>query len=141
VIFTWTQETHSNNITLVPSQNADHRVYCKHLSDKGRGFPLSVPGPNLALPTKYRENGTSIGDVGVFYGTGGFAFCFNMFLPADHEINEGRVPNGFIPFDKSKVERTIEKSAFGGSCLATSCLKPSDSRSIFNAYSKCIRSG
>ena len=84
------------------------------------------------LPTEYRRNGVSIGDVGILYRTGDFASLFNIFLPADHEINRGRVPNGFIPLDKSKVERAIKKSIVydRGSCLASSSLRQTDLSSV-----------
>jgi hypothetical protein len=86
----------------------------------------------MMFPTEYRRNGVSIGDVGILYRTGDFAFLFNIFLPADHEINEGRVPNGFIPLDKSKVEKTIKKCVVydRGSCLASSSLRRTDSSSV-----------
>jgi len=86
----------------------------------------------MTFPDEYRRNGVSIGDVGILYRTGDFAFLFNIFLPADHDINIGRVPNGFIPLDKSKIEKTIKKSIFydRGSCVASSSLRQTDSSSV-----------
>ena len=79
----------------------------------------------MTFPREYRRNGVSIGDVGILYRTGDFAFLFNIFLPADHDINVGRVPNNFVPLDKSKVEKTIKKCVVydRGSCLASSSLR------------------
>ena len=85
----------------------------------------------MSSSTEYRRNGISIGDVGIInLTTGKFIFLFNILLSADHEINEGRVPNGFIPFDKSKAEKTIERSIVHDRCLASSVLRPSDSPSV-----------
>jgi len=86
----------------------------------------------MMFPDEYRRNGVSIGDVGILYRTGDFAFLFNIFLPADHEINMGRVPDGFIPLDKSKIEKTIKKSVVydRGSCVASSSLRQTDSSSV-----------
>ena len=87
----------------------------------------------MMLPKEYRRNGVSIGDVGILDpATGYFAFLFNIFLPADHEINEGRVPNGFTPLDKSKVQKFITQSILYdcGSCLASSSLRQTDSSSV-----------
>ena len=86
----------------------------------------------MTFPHEYRRNGVSIGDVGILYRTGDFAFLFNIFLPADHDINMGRVPNSFVPLDKSKVEKTIKKSVVydRGSCLASSSLRRTGSSSV-----------
>lgn len=117
--------------TRRPSQNAEYDIYYNQLLVKKRGTPLWEPGPNMVFPIAYRRNGISIGDVGILYRTGDFAFLFNIFLSANHEINEGRVPNGFSPLDKSKVERNIRKCVVydRGSCVSTS-LRRTDSSSV-----------
>ena len=81
----------------------------------------------MMFPTEYRRNGVSIGDVGILNPTSGdFTFLFNIFLPADHEINEGRVPNGFVPLDKSKAEKTMKRCIIPDHCLASSTLRRTD---------------
>ena len=83
-------------------------------------------------PIEYRRNGVSIGDVGILYRTGGFTFLFNIFLPADHPINEGRVPNGFLPLNNSIDNRSIQRCVtFGpGSCIGSSSLRRISSSSV-----------
>lgn len=84
----------------------------------------------MTFPVEYRRNGVSVGDVGVLDPiSGDFTFLFNIFLSADHEINEGRVPNGFIPLDKSKVEKTMKRSVLYDRCLASSSVRRADSGS------------
>src|ERR1700689_5481630 len=107
--------------TTEHSEHAEYEIYYKYLRLKQRGTPLWVPGPSRTLPTKYRRIGTSIGDVGIFdLSTGCFNFLFNIFLPADDEINKGRVPRGFMPLDMSKVEKAIHENIVydRGCCLA-----------------------
>jgi len=83
------------------------------------------------LPTsEYRRTGVSIGDVGILDSRGDFAFLFNIFLPTSHEINEGRVPSGFIPLDKSEVEKTIKKSVVYERCIGSSSLQWTGSSSV-----------
>jgi hypothetical protein len=74
----------------------------------------------------------SIGDVGILYRTGDFAFLFNIFLPANHEINRGKVPDRFIPLDKSKLETAIKRRVIydRGSCLASSSVRRTNSSSV-----------
>ncbi|KAJ6480649.1 hypothetical protein DFH09DRAFT_857236, partial [Mycena vulgaris] len=62
-----------------------------------RGFPLYVPGPQINLPAAYRRRGVAIGDVGRVTPQGIFDFFFNMYLPADHPINDNEVPEDFHP--------------------------------------------
>ncbi|KAJ7620023.1 hypothetical protein DFH06DRAFT_72134, partial [Mycena polygramma] len=61
------------------------------------------PGPNLAehIPVSHRQNGISLGDVGIITPNGVFDFFFNIFAPRDHPLNgEGKnVPDGFSPCD------------------------------------------
>jgi len=73
-----------------------------------------IPGPNMKLPQEYRRNGIRIGDVGILYRSEGFSFLFNIFLPADHLVNEGRVPDGFEPIDFSQVNIDVEQSVVYG---------------------------
>jgi len=83
------------------------------------------PGPNMMLPKEYRRDGVRIGDVGIIYRSEGFSFIFNIFLPADHPVNEGRVPDGFEPLDFVQVKKDLEKrTVYGrGHHLASSSLR------------------
>jgi len=84
-----------------------------------------IPGPNMKLPMEYRRNGIRIGDVGVIYRREGFSFLFNIFLPADHPVNKGRVPDDFEHFDFGQVEMDLEEViVYGkGHHLASSSLR------------------
>ncbi|KAF7328031.1 Pleiotropic drug resistance ABC transporter protein [Mycena kentingensis (nom. inval.)] len=76
---------------------SDTDLYCEQLWPKRRGFPLYVPMPQRNLPPEYLIEGVSIGDVGMVTPEGFWDFFFNVFRPADHPINVGRVPEGFTP--------------------------------------------
>ncbi|KAJ7158518.1 hypothetical protein C8R46DRAFT_393683 [Mycena filopes] len=62
-----------------------------------RGFPLYVPGPLENLPDEYQVRGIAIGDVGRITPEGIFDFFFNIYLPADHPVNDDDVPENFYP--------------------------------------------
>ncbi len=64
-----------------------------------------IPGPAMNLPMDYRRRGIGIGDIGILYCAEGFKFLFNIFLPANDPINDGRVPEGFKPLDHSKLQQ------------------------------------
>ncbi len=94
----------------------------------------------MSLPKEYRKSGVMIGDVGILYRSGDFDFLFNVLHPADHEINMGRVPEGFYPLDNSeinKINKNIKKSiVYGpGSCLASSSLRRSSNVDSSNSSS------
>jgi hypothetical protein len=123
------QDYSSNIPTSGPSENAEYDIYFNYLLVEKRGIPLWEPGPNMRYPIEYRRGGINIGDVGILYHTGYFAFLFNIFLSADDEINRGRVPDGFIPLDKSKVEKNI-KIYDHGSCLVSASVQRTGSSSV-----------
>jgi len=99
---------------LIVTARADHEIYSSQLLTKKRGYPLWVPGPGMQLPIEYRRRGVSIGDVGIISSAGGFDFLFNIFLPADHPINDGMVPQGFSPLSCQGLERHIERTIIYG---------------------------
>jgi len=103
----------------------DHDIYYGHLLLAGRGSPMWRPGPNMRLSKEYRKNGIGFGDVGIIYRSEGFSFLFNIFLGADHPVNEGRVPHNFKPFDFGKVNGDLEKTIVyeRGDHLASSSLR------------------
>ncbi len=73
-----------------------------------------IPGPDMNLPTEYRREGIRIGDVGILYCSEGFSFLFNIFLAADHPINEGRVPPGFEPLNLSNLKHKLKQQVVLG---------------------------
>lgn len=88
---------------------ADHELCCTQLLIKKRGYPLWVPGPGQLLPIEYLREGISIGDVGIISSLGTFDFLFNIFQPADHPINRGRVPRDFSPVSLEEVMLDIRE--------------------------------
>ena len=74
-------------------------VYARRLLVKGLGYPLWVPEPNNFLPAEYQDTGVRIGDVGRVTSKGSFDFLFNICLPPDHPINDGRTPDHFETID------------------------------------------
>ena len=118
---------------IVP--RADYEIYYNQLLAKKRGSPLWVPGPGMQLPVAYRRRGVSIGDVGLIYCSGGFDFLFNIFLPADHPIHRGRVPEGFHPLGFAEIEDDIEKTIIYG---ANSYLASSTLRKTSGVNSECV---
>ncbi|KAJ6506270.1 hypothetical protein C8R47DRAFT_112296 [Mycena vitilis] len=82
---------------LLDDTSSDAEVYCSQLRRRGRGSPIYVPGPQNHDPAEYQVRGINIGDVGRITAEGAFDFFFNIYLPADHPINNNHVPNNFIP--------------------------------------------
>ena len=72
-------------------------MYERHLTLKGRGFPLWIPQPNIQLPIPYRAKGVCIGDVGIVTALGGFDFLFNICRTRDDPINPEELPDNFAP--------------------------------------------
>ena len=106
---------------IPPTVRAGYDIYYYQLLAERRGSPMWIPGPDMNLPTEYRREGTSIGDVGILYCSEGFGFLFNIFLPADHPINRGRVPPGFEPLNLPIRERESRKQVvFGPKSYLTS---------------------
>jgi len=91
-----TQIESIQSITMEPnlSQLYQRRLKSKH---PHLGEALWVPQTNRSLPTPYRQSGIRIGDVGLVNREGGFDFLFNICLPHDDPINDGRVPDNFEP--------------------------------------------
>jgi len=106
---------------IPPTVRTGYDIYYYQLLAERRGSPIWIPGPDMNLPTEYRKEGTRIGDVGILYCSEGFGFLFNIFLPADHPINQGRVPPGFEPLNLSKLEHELKKQVvFGPKSYLTS---------------------
>jgi len=88
-------------------------IYRQHLAETGRGIPIWPPGPSSTLPGAYRRRGVAVGDVGILMPSGRFDFFFNIYLPADHNINQQGVPAGFSPFPKLQPSDIDRNSEFG----------------------------
>lgn len=85
----------------------DVSAYASGMSSRHLGQPLLRPSPEKNVPA-YPD--IMMGDVG-FIGPhdGTFYRLFNVTLPADHEVNRGRVPSTFVPiaFDEDRDTRSV----------------------------------
>ena len=88
-------------------------IYNQYLAKTGRGIPIWPPGPSSTLPDAYRRRGVAVGDVGILMESGGFDFFFNIYLPADHTINQQGVPAGFSPVPKLQASDIYRIPEFG----------------------------
>ncbi|KAJ7909983.1 hypothetical protein B0H13DRAFT_618171 [Mycena leptocephala] len=84
-------------LDIIDDNFSESEVYCNQLVRRKRGVPLYGPEPRPSLPAEYRRNGVAIGDVGRLTPEGTFDFFFNIFLPADHPVNNNNVPEDFHP--------------------------------------------
>ncbi|KAJ3912917.1 hypothetical protein F5877DRAFT_53296 [Lentinula edodes] len=88
-----TSQSPTGKITSV----VESEVYVQLLLPKKKGYPLWKPKSNSShLPDIIKQHGTQIGDVGILNDDGGFDYFFNVLHPANHPLNEGRVPQDFI---------------------------------------------
>jgi hypothetical protein len=87
------------------AQDSPQHVFARMLFQRGLGFPMWVPEPDVNLPNCKRSLGVDVGDVGLLLSDGSFDFLFNINLPADHPINYMGIPNGFhhMPLDSCDV--------------------------------------
>lgn len=115
-----------------------HLIYAEHLSTKGRGRALWIPEPSLNLPPEYREQGVSIGDVGIIKPSGSFDFFFNINHPSGHPINSD-CPGDFQPLDPPLRPRDVDNIEIfsAGSFLASSSIKRVQSGAV-NGYDSII---
>ena len=107
-------------------------IYERHLIRKGRGFPLWIPDPNLALHLDYRRTGVRVGDVGIITHSGGFSFLFNICLPHNDPVNPLILPEHFAPISPPIEATDIEKFVVfkNDSHLASASIKRSQSTTI-----------
>ena len=133
----------SENRTQVSTQSQEisfqksNDIYERHLTLKGRGFPLWIPDPNRVLHLDYRRTGVRIGDVGIITHSGAFSFLFNICLSPNDPVNSGMVPEHFAP-----ISPTIKATDIGnfimfesGSHLASSSVKRSQTGTAIS----CVR--
>ncbi|KAJ7210650.1 hypothetical protein C8J57DRAFT_314530 [Mycena rebaudengoi] len=95
------------------------QTYTHQLLRQQRGYPLYNTGPQLNLPDEYRETGVSIGDVGTVTADGIFDFYFNIFLPCNHPINAGRVPDDFVPLQSYTLDDVHQTDFQPGSYVSS----------------------
>ena len=114
------------HLNIETTIRAPHEIYYEELLKHKRGLPLWFPGSSLDLPLTYRQNGTSLGDVGITQIDEPFDFLFNLFLPADDptHVNKG-VPDSFQPLaldrcDPSDIPCDIPGSSVGSSTIRRS---------------------
>ncbi|KAJ7656976.1 hypothetical protein DFH06DRAFT_991423, partial [Mycena polygramma] len=100
--------------------------YSRQMLRQKRGLPLYIPGPQ-PRPAEYRRHGTQIGDVGSVMSDGEFEFYFNIFLSAEHAINENGTPAGFLPMDRYDDAKDIRRRNYdAGYYLSTSTVRKVD---------------
>ncbi|KAE9388787.1 hypothetical protein BT96DRAFT_947360 [Gymnopus androsaceus JB14] len=89
-------ETNYVQDDFATNNKSDSVVYARFLMTRKRGYPLWRPKDHDSrLPDIYKQDGVHIGDVGILDEFGGFDYLFNACHPADHPLNEGRVPETF----------------------------------------------
>ncbi|KAJ7932072.1 hypothetical protein B0H13DRAFT_1537467, partial [Mycena leptocephala] len=98
---------------------SESEIYCSQLLRQKRGFPLYDPEPRQTLPQEYQRSGVAIGDVGRITPEGAFDFFFNIYLPADHPINDNDVPENFCPLPRYRSKDQYNKSYFAGDHVST----------------------
>ena len=88
--------------------NPQYSVYRDELRPLGYGLPIYEPNPS-------GYDHVRIGDVGQVTKEGYFETFFNIFVPADHTINQRfGVPDGFEPADVFfRVSRTLNQIPAG----------------------------
>ncbi|KAJ7603829.1 hypothetical protein FB45DRAFT_881192 [Roridomyces roridus] len=105
---------------------SDSESYCSQLLRRGRGFPLYIPAPRGNLPAEYGYRGVSIGDVGRVTPEGVFDFFFNIYLPADHPINDNDVPEIFCPLAPYDSKNVLPIEYLPGQHVSTSAVHKVD---------------
>ncbi|KAJ7868187.1 hypothetical protein B0H13DRAFT_2202767, partial [Mycena leptocephala] len=108
---------HSNISFNMDETFSESEIYCNQLLCQKRGFPLYVPGPRRNLPAEYRTNGIAIGDVGRVTPEGIFDFFFNIYLSADHPINDNDVPENFYPLPRYATKDVFDLDFEPGNSL------------------------
>jgi hypothetical protein len=86
----------------IPARTGE--IYARSLLSLGHGVGLHNIIGNVARPKTHFYNGAFVGDVGCIDETGSFSFCFNIFLPRTHSINQRELPQDFVPFDPPIAE-------------------------------------
>ncbi|KAK7016765.1 hypothetical protein VNI00_018818, partial [Paramarasmius palmivorus] len=96
-----------NSSCLYDSRISHSSRYTTLLLREGAGYPLWCPEPNGSLPAAYKQGGIRIGDVGIIQKDAPFDHLFNITQAADHPVNNGGVPEGFVPLSLGKVDTNL----------------------------------
>ncbi|KAJ7043797.1 hypothetical protein C8F04DRAFT_678477 [Mycena alexandri] len=113
-------------LNLVDEDFSESEIYCNQLLRRKRGFPLHDPAPPQNLPAEYRKKGVAIGDVGRVTSEGCFDFGFNIYLPAEHPINNNDVPENFCPLTSYAPRDLFCKDYTPGNHLSTDSIQKVD---------------
>ncbi|KAK6988722.1 hypothetical protein R3P38DRAFT_2573169, partial [Favolaschia claudopus] len=105
---------------------SDSDIYCRQMMRQKRGFPLYDPEPRRTLAQAYQDRGVTIGDVGRITPDGAFDFFFNVYLPADHPINNNNVPDDFYPLPPFESVDVYDQSYRSGNHVSTSSVQRLD---------------
>ncbi|KAJ7605822.1 hypothetical protein DFH06DRAFT_254897 [Mycena polygramma] len=116
----------TRTINLLDDTVTESEIYCSQLRRPRRGFPLFVPEPPQHLPAEYRRSGVEIGDVGRITPEGIFEFLFNVYLPANHPINNGQVPEDFVPLQRYPARDVVDLDYEPGCVVSTSSIERVD---------------
>jgi hypothetical protein len=114
-------------LNIIDDNFSESEIYCNQLLRRKRGFPLYVPGPPQNSPAEYQSNGIAIGDVGRITPEGIFDFCFNIYLPASHPINDNDVPDNFYPLTPYASKDIFDLCYDPGDHVSTSSVERLDS--------------
>ncbi|CAA7271125.1 unnamed protein product [Cyclocybe aegerita] len=88
---------------------ASATVYCRSLMSAGNGFP-PFDAIDDQSPASHIERGAGIGDVGYIDSEGTFVYCFNIFYPSDHPIQEDTMPREFVPIEPPLADWEVRTS-------------------------------
>ncbi|KAK6980636.1 hypothetical protein R3P38DRAFT_3117447 [Favolaschia claudopus] len=96
---------------------SESEIYCKQLIRQKRGFPLYDQNHGVTLHQS---------DVGRITAEGAFDFFFNIYLPAEHPINNHNVPENFYPLAPFHPLDVYDQEHLAGSHVSTSSVQRMD---------------
>ncbi|KAF8201900.1 hypothetical protein K438DRAFT_1671016, partial [Mycena galopus ATCC 62051] len=117
--------------STVDDSFSESEIYCHQLLRRKRGFPLYDPTPQQSLPQEYQTDGVAIGDVGSISEDGSFDFFFNIYLPANHPINNNQVPEMFCPLPRYESQEVYKRLYDAGDHVSTSSVERLDTNVDF----------
>jgi hypothetical protein len=100
-------------------------IYTDCLLPLRHGYPLFRPEPHECLPTAYRTEGVSIGDVGIITPEGYFDFLFNI---CQNDVNENGVPDGMVLIGRGEILK--DSNYFGKKAVVANGLEEDTSVSV-----------
>ncbi|KAI0084197.1 hypothetical protein BDY19DRAFT_973545 [Irpex rosettiformis] len=96
-------------------------LYAEQLSTYGHGHPLWYPEPTKGLDGCVRD--AQLGDVGYIDEDGSFRRLFNVTVGAEHELNAGGVPDGFVPLNFNEKLITVKEQFLAPGPLCSRSVK------------------